>query len=134
MSSNPVYFKYIMFTTNLTLPEIVFGSPDAQNKIQAITKGQIKFPHAGKNGIILHGPVGTGKSTCAVLLPDAIEKSRVQTDKTYYRYEDVKSKNNGVELIDSIYENSKRWSTNESLLHYFVLDEVDNLTAEAMKN
>ncbi|MFM0105952.1 AAA family ATPase [Paraburkholderia rhynchosiae] len=95
-----------------------------------ITPGH-SFPGTNRNGIILYGPFGTGKSTCAKLLPAAIE-AKYSTQTPNVRYESCVAGNNGVSMIESIHNESMTSPVSGSF-HYVILDEADNLTADAMK-
>ena len=83
----------------------------------------------GKCGILLYGIPGTGKSALAKLLPDAIEAARggMSAGEMYVR---VQPGANGLKMVNRI--------ANVAMLmpfatfNYFVLDEVDQLTKEAM--
>ena len=62
------------------ISEIIFGNSESQRRIENITNGIMPFPLSGKNSILLYGIYGTGKTTLAKLLPEAIEMG--QTGQT----------------------------------------------------
>jgi len=113
------------------IADIVFPSKPAELLIQSIITGERPFPQSGKNGILLYGVFGTGKTALAELLPDAIEAGKSGFDSGY-KFECVQKGNDGTTLLNRI--------ANEACLvpfathRYFVLDEVDNLTPDAMKS
>ena len=78
---------------------------------------------------MLYGIPGTGKSALAKLLPDAIEKARGGLS-AHERYERVQPENNGLKMIQSI--GNQATFMPFARYHYFVLDEVDELNADAM--
>jgi len=59
-----------------TISDIVFPCQHTSDLIHDIISGNLPFPMSGKNGILLHGVPGTGKSALAKLLPDAIEAAK----------------------------------------------------------
>ena len=116
-----------------SLQDIVFADSKDKQLIEDLVSGAMPFPlHQGKCGILLYGIPGTGKSALAALLPDAMELARTgEADSSAMRYISVKSGTNGMKMLESL-------SNQANLVpfasqHYFVLDEVDNLNAQAMQ-
>jgi ATPase family associated with various cellular activities (AAA) len=114
-----------------TLNEVCFGSAAARSHMYAITSGNHGFPGSGMNGIILHGPVGAGKTTLARMIPDLMEKTNIGMDSLWREEYNIAKGNSGVDFINKI--NDICYSSNwDSELTYVILNEVNNLSADAM--
>ena len=100
--------------TPKTIDDFLYNSVHARETIANIVNGSVPFPYAGKNGILLHGVWGTGKSALAKILPDAIEA------------------NKGADIMVSIDKQTDLVPFSSH--HYIVLDEVDLLTEAAMSS
>lgn len=116
--------------------DVVFGNADSARSIGDIVTGRKAIPpmRGGKNGILLYGLWGTGKTTLAKLLPGAIEhaKTQEQPEDTHYEFVQCQmGEMTGPQLMRQIDNTTNFMSSNSSGYHYFVLDEVDNLTDAA---
>lgn len=116
--------------------DVVFGSADSARAIGDIVTGRKAIPpmRGGKNGILLYGLWGTGKTTLAKLLPGAIEHAKTQElpEDTHYEFVQCQmGEMTGPQLMRQIDNTTNFMSSNSSSYHYFVLDEVDNLTDAA---
>jgi replication-associated recombination protein RarA len=117
--------------TPQTIGDVIFPSDDSEDLITGIVDGSIPFPYSGKNGIILHGINGTGKTVLANLIPDAMERVLTGYD-AFVIFEHIQIGNNGLHIIEKL--SSRASLMPFSTYNYFVLDEVDNLNENAMKS
>lgn len=113
------------------IDEIVYHSVTERQQIMNIATGKVQFPVSGKNGILLYGIYGTGKTTLARLLPDAIERGK-GGDDSYYSYFACQIGQHGMQTMAKIHNIAQLNGFTQSGYHYFVLDEVDSWTDAAL--
>lgn len=123
-----------MATTSIAVPasiaDIVYHSVTERQLICDIATGKREFPCAGKNCILLYGDYGTGKTTLAHLLPEAIEQGKGGSN-AYYDFIGCSQAMTGPALMAHIERRTLHVSLNYSGYHYLVLDEIDNLSPKA---
>ncbi len=117
--------------TPKTPADIVFACDATRDLVLDLISGKTAFPAYGRNGIILYGTYGTGKSTLAAMLPDAMEMQRGGT-KADARIEKITASKNGADLFASLALEAETMPF--GTYRYFVLDEADLLTATAMRS
>jgi len=115
--------------------EIVISNENSRDRLLDITQGRFPFPIAGKNGILIFGMCGTGKTELAKLLPSAIERS-IANEELIEEAEFLRCRQgvNGTAVMKLIDNIAILHSFNASGLHYFTLDEMDILTKEAQQS
>jgi DNA polymerase III delta prime subunit len=115
--------------------DIIWGNAESRLRIEDIVSGAEALPHCGKSAILLYGVFGTGKTTLAKMLPNAIEKGRTG-DGLGWEADFIGCQQgfNGPQVMVLIEKILSRNSLNTSGLHYFILDEVDNLTKLAQQS
>ena len=118
-----------------TIKDIIWGNAESRLRIEDIVSGAEALPYCGKSAILLYGVFGTGKTTLANLLPNAIEKGRADEDLAVEAdFIACQQGFNGPQVMSLIERVLSKTSFNASGLHYFVLDEVDNLTKLAQQS
>lgn len=126
------------------LDDFLFSSIQEKQKLEYILSKKMPFPFGGKNGILLHGTWGTGKSTLAELLPELLETSHSGAWNMAQGVGQMPAASRANVLTDmfrcggglsitsianSVYASADKvplW--HQSNHHYFVFDEVDKLT------
>lgn len=113
-----------------TLDDIVFKDTKTKQAVEDCIAKHGGFPGSGKNGILLYGDVGTGKSALAKILPDLIEQAYNGQDAQLAQYFDISTASKHGEILAKITDRCNFASIDA--FHYFVLDEVDNLSSAYM--
>ena len=113
------------------LDDFVFNSEGSRMVVEDVVSGLLPFPSMGKNGILLYGSFGTGKSALAKVLPSLINQARGGDAEAMERFYNIAAGGaNGVSIVDAISKQAMLIPFGK--YNYFVLDEVDNLSHQAM--
>ena len=115
--------------------DIIWGNTESRLRIEDIVSGTEALPYCGKSAILLYGVFGTGKTTLAKMLPNAIENGRTGQELILPEtFIGCQQGFNGPQVMVLIENVLNKVSLNTSGLHYFILDEVDNLTKLAQQS
>ena len=118
-----------------TIDDIIFGNTESKLRIQDIVSGAEAIPSCGKSAILLYGVFGTGKTTLAKMLPNNIEYGKTQAELVWDPvFIGCQQGFNGPQLMTKIETILTTMSLNVSGIHYFIIDEVDNLTKLAQQS
>jgi len=128
-------------TAPKTLDELAL-KPSTRALLQQIVCGRLQVGTGGKNGLLLHGAAGTGKSTTARLLPTLLEPALLALEQQYaaggffpypgiMKYEascgiGCNGNNKGITLANTITTHLAHGMRGESVFAYIILDEVDD--------
>ncbi len=132
------------------LNDFLFSSATEKQKLEYILSQKMPFPFGGKNGILLHGTWGTGKSTLAELLPELFEASHAGVWDSSQNICEMPAANRDSVMTDmfrcggglsitsianAVYASADKVALwHQSNHHYFVFDEVDKLTVGAQQS
>lgn len=115
------------------LQDIVFQKNETRDLLELAISGEIGFPASGKNGLLLYGTHGSGKSALAKILPSLIEGARTGGEAVESIFEISQGGENGTKVIETI-KTITNFQPVMGSYHYFVLDEVDNLLSASMSS
>ncbi len=132
------------------IDDFYFSNPAEREKLELILSRKLPFPFGGKNGILLHGNWGTGKTTFAELLPRLLETAHsgnwnavngvgqmpaANTDDVHTRMFRCGGGLSTTTITNDIYAANKIEPFWHNSKHdYFVFDEVDKLTTGAQQS
>ena len=115
--------------------DVIYGNEDSYHRIDDIVMGIEELPADGKSGILLYGVFGTGKTTLANMLPEFIEVGKTDMELAMpAEFIGCQQGYDGPQVTKILDKQLGISSLNASGLHYFILDEVDNLTKQAQQS
>jgi replication-associated recombination protein RarA len=117
-----------------TLADIVIGDEFSNDAVRYIANGNLPFPSTGKNGFLIHGPFGTGKSTLAMLMPSELEKLHGNPASPFVwsqqADDDAKVK---AKIVDNLSTAVNFINVTPSKFSHYVIDELDEFSKAHQK-
>jgi DNA polymerase III delta prime subunit len=126
--------KHMYNTEPTTTAHMVFADSTSEALVTNIINGKIPFPLSGKSAVLLYGTFGTGKTTFARIFCRDFEVVRGGVaEETVIEFVSCDSTEKISQILSRCNKQREFISFNHSGYHYFVFDEVDNLTEEAQR-
>ncbi len=116
-----------------TYQDIVYPSAAAAALVHNLVTNRMPFPANGKNGLLIYGPSGTGKSTLAQLLVQDIPAARGGRPVFAVTHPIITTGGNNASLLQSMRKKAETLFVMEDL-NLFILHEVDLLGNAAMRS
>jgi len=124
----------MLITNPQTTTDMVFADSVSATLINSLLNQTLPFPIAGKSAVLLYGTFGSGKTTYAEIFCKDIERLRGgSADDIVIEIVSCDSTESITQILKRCEGIRELVSFNRSGLHYFVFDEVDNLTDEAQR-
>lgn len=117
-----------------TTTDMVFAEQTSETIIRNILSQKLPFPMAGKTGLLFYGTFGTGKTTYAEIFcndfDEVVAGGDAQPFIEFVACDSSEKINTIIKRCESI---RSLMPINLSPYHYFIFDEVDNLTKEGQR-
>jgi DNA polymerase III delta prime subunit len=121
-------------TAPTTTRDMVFADTTSETLVKNIISGSMPFPLSGKSALLFYGTFGTGKTTYSRIFCNDFETARGgNTNTTHIEFVSCDSTENISKILSRCSKQREIISFNHSGYHYFVFDEVDNLTVDAQR-
>jgi replication-associated recombination protein RarA len=117
-----------------TTADMVFSNQTSKTMVSSILNGKLPFPFGGKTAICLFGTYGTGKTAYAGIFCNEYESIRAGSHcDANVTFVACDSSSNISQIIKDCERIRTFVSLNYTNIHYFIFDEVDNLTQGAQR-
>ena len=113
--------------------DIVYPSDEVAALVHNLVTDRLPFPANSKNGLLIYGPNGTGKSTLAQMLVQDIPAARGGRPVFAVTHHIVTTGGNSAPLLQSMRTKADHLFVMEDI-NLFILDEVDLLGDAAMRS
>lgn len=120
--------------TPTSLDDVIIGDLFSDDAVRGIADGSVVFPCSGKNGFLIYGPYGTGKTTLAMVLPSEIEKLHGTSTNPFIwlQVADDDGKVNGL-AVKTMHAAAQLQNITASKFNHFVIDELDGFSKDHQK-
>lgn len=117
-----------------SLDGVIIGDGFSDDAVRNIADGSVVFPSTGKNGFLIYGPYGTGKTTLAKLFPSEIEKLHGTPSNPFvwFQVADDDGKVNGL-TVKAMNAAAQLQNITASKFNHFVVDELDGFSKDHQK-
>lgn len=123
----------MLITQPNSTADMVFADNISETLVRALIDQTLPFPIAGKSAMLLYGTFGSGKTTYASIFCRDFERQRSGQEDIAIEFVSCDSTESITQILKRCEQIRERVSFSGSGLHYFVFDEVDNLTPEAQR-
>lgn len=114
--------------------DFVFADSNTEAQISAILSGEYPFPMSGKTALCFYGTYGTGKTTYSRIFCAEFEEAQAGEALAMEPHFVACDKTTSIDAILKRCQSIRSViALNASSYHYFIFDEVDNLTEQAQR-
>ncbi len=113
-----------------SLSDIVIGDEFSDDLVRYVADGSLPFPSSGKNGFLIYGPYGMGKTTLANMLPSEIEMLHGMPSQPFLWSQTADDDGKVNSRILKVLETAVTVNNiTASKFSHFVIDELDGFSS-----